>query len=301
MKIGVIINPKSGQGKALALWSTFKKLCMAHEIFAIEGITQYHHHAIELAQYMLKQPIKAILAIGGDGTANQCLNAIKRSSFKDCPLLLVNAGCGGDWLKNFSASKPEAMIQRLINQDYTRVDIGRIELQGQNLHYFFNIASLGMSATIASASNRYPWLKLLGAKAHYLVHSLIGILRYKERPVSIRLDMNDQSTHQLSLLAVCNGRYFGGNMDVAPMACVDDGFFELILFSNFSKLEKMINFPKIYRGQHLQHAKVQAMRARSVEVRGLDTNETLVECDGEVVGSLPIRIVVEPCSTPIIV
>ena len=59
-----------------------------------------------------------------------------------------------------------------------------------------------------------------------------------------------------------------------------------------TKLDFVTTAPKLYRGTHLSHPKVDLVRARVVEV---DARERLpIELDGEQVGTTPVRFEVVP-------
>ena len=64
---------------------------------------------------------------------------------------------------------------------------------------------------------------------------------------------NDGKTeeHQIRsfMIAICNGRYFGSGMKVAPMAEVDDGVFELVALGATSKLGFAMTSRGIYYGR----------------------------------------------------
>jgi diacylglycerol kinase family enzyme len=91
---------------------------------------------------------------------------------------------------------------------------------------------------------------------------------------------------------VANGGYAAGGMWVAPQAVVDDGLFEAVLIKDVTKPEFVATFPKIYRGKHVGHPKVEILRASKVAV---DAGTPLpVVLDGEQPGTTPARFDVVP-------
>jgi diacylglycerol kinase (ATP) len=81
-------------------------------------------------------------------------------------------------------------------------------------------------------------------------------------------------------------------MRIAPDASPDDGQFDVVLIGDASKLDFMTTFPRIYRGKHVGHPKVDVIKARTVTV----TPETPlpVVLDGEQPGTTPVRLAVLP-------
>ena len=69
-------------------------------------------------------------------------------------------------------------------------------------------------------------------------------------------------------VVVANGRFHGGGMKLAPDAAADDGLFDVLLIGDVSKLDFVTTAPKLYRGTHVTHPKVEILRSSFVEVDG---------------------------------
>ena len=91
---------------------------------------------------------------------------------------------------------------------------------------------------------------------------------------------------------VANGAFAAGGMRVAPEASPDDGLFDVVVIGDVTKLDFLTTFPKIYRGTHVGHPRVDVLKARSVSVT---TDEPLpVVLDGEQPGSTPVHFELLP-------
>jgi diacylglycerol kinase (ATP) len=77
-------------------------------------------------------------------------------------------------------------------------------------------------------------------------------------------------------------------MQICPGATVTDGWLDVCLVGDISRLEAVRQLPGIYRGRHVTHPAVEFVRARSVEIEG--DRETCVHLDGEPFGQVPLRI-----------
>jgi diacylglycerol kinase family enzyme len=53
------------------------------------------------------------------------------------------------------------------------------------------------------------------------------------------------------LVAVGNGRFFGGGMKICPEARLDDGALELVTVGDLSRGEVLANLGKLFAGTHL--------------------------------------------------
>ncbi len=89
-------------------------------------------------------------------------------------------------------------------------------------------------------------------------------------------------------VAVANGKFFGGGMQVAPMAALDDGQFEVVALGDFGTAEAAMQVRHIYKGTHIGMPKVEHWRARHVVAEPVDAaDKVLLDVDGEQPGSLP--------------
>ena len=72
----------------------------------------------------------------------------------------------------------------------------------------------------------------------------------------------------------------------------DDGLFEVVLIGDVGKVDFLTTAPKIYKGKHVNHPKVEVLRSTRVEV---DAAEHLpIEVEGEQVGTTPAAFELVP-------
>jgi diacylglycerol kinase family enzyme len=89
-----------------------------------------------------------------------------------------------------------------------------------------------------------------------------------------------------------NGDYTAGGMWAAPHARPDDGLLDVVLIGDVTKADFLRTFPKIYRGRHLSHPKIELLRGPAVSV---ESNHPLpVVLDGEQPGTTPAEFEVLP-------
>jgi diacylglycerol kinase family enzyme len=99
------------------------------------------------------------------------------------------------------------------------------------------------------------------------------------------------------MVAICNGRFFGGGMHVAPMADVHDGVLELVALGATSKLGFALTSRGIYTGSHMKDAGTVHVRGEKfvIELMNDDARDVfLLDVDGEPKGSLPLTVEVVP-------
>ncbi|MDD4876998.1 MAG: diacylglycerol kinase family lipid kinase, partial [Dehalococcoidales bacterium] len=71
-----------------------------------------------------------------------------------------------------------------------------------------------------------------------------------------------------------------------------DGFFDVLVIDNLSKLDLLWSLPRIYKGTHLTHPKVSVKRAKEIEIQS--RQQIPIQADGELLGKTPARFYVLP-------
>jgi membrane protease YdiL (CAAX protease family) len=102
-----------------------------------------------------------------------------------------------------------------------RIDLGRV-----GGRHFVAVSSVGLDAEIARAMNEdFRYLKGMAA---YVWATLTTIFRFA--PAPFRLELDGEVIHLPAMLvAVANGRFYGGGMKIAPEAALADGLFDVVI------------------------------------------------------------------------
>jgi diacylglycerol kinase family enzyme len=98
------------------------------------------------------------------------------------------------------------------------------------------------------------------------------------------------------MLAVANGRYFGGGMEIAPEAKLDSGHFDIIILRATPKMRLIRDMPLVYRGAHMDHPMILARRGRKISSEAADpaAGRIPVDIDGESPGFLGAEFEILP-------
>lgn len=180
----------------------------------------------------------------------------------------------------------KAMRARL-EEKKIAVETGGLSLDHEiSPRYFINIASCGLSAHIAyRVSKSGVWKKIAG-RFFYLWHSIVGLMQYRVTPMLIVPGGGEVKKRDVLLTAVCNGRFFGRNMNIAPHAHLDDGLLDIVTFGRMNRLLSIFKLRTLYKGTHLKDKHVHYQQVKLLTMNTLG-NDIWVEADGDVVGQLP--------------
>jgi diacylglycerol kinase family enzyme len=175
------------------------------------------------------------------------------------------------------------------------MDVGLVEYKknGQILQrYFVNSAGIGFDATVVEATERFP--KLFGGTIPYLTGLARSFIGYRNKNVTYQIGNRPAEKARVLGVVIANGRFFGGGMEVAPQAHVDDKLLDIIIIGDFGKLELLRVFPRVYKGTHLSYPKVRVERDVRISIESQE--RFLLEADGELLGEGPVNLSILPGS-----
>jgi diacylglycerol kinase family enzyme len=157
--------------------------------------------------------------------------------------------------------------------------------------FYINTAGLGFDAAVVERQKGFPGI--VKGTLPYVICFLLTLGGYRNKKVTLDVE-GVKEEQRVFTIVVNNGRYFGGGMKVAPNADPSDGLLDVVIVGDMGKMQVLWNFPRIYRGTHINHPKVSARWARSIEV---DSSERmLLQADGELLGEAPARFWVLPAA-----
>lgn len=275
-----IVNPAAGNGAGAHVGAD-----LARELessgFKIEIIqTPAPGEAARIAREASADGCRTVIAVGGDGTANEIANGLVGTS---TALALYPIGSGNDFARSLGYPRKRRDIGRFLAGARRRaIDVGEV-----NGRIFVNAAGVGIDGHVAErveASSR-----VVGAALGYFVGALVSIVSYRPQPMRLRID--EQTIEGKHLLVVAaNGTHFGSGMHIAPQAKLDDGLLDIVVAGDLGRWSSLVALAKLYRGTHVNGRDVLAFRARSLEVE-LE-RELPTQADGEPVRarSLTVRV-----------
>jgi YegS/Rv2252/BmrU family lipid kinase len=302
MTITVIANPKSGGGRTAR---RLPEIC--EKVKAALGPVQLRTtdapgDATTLTRTSLKDGSTLIIAVGGDGTVNECVNGFfegRTPVSPDAAFGMIMSGTGGDFRRTFDLGPDIDDYIDALTKGITRaIDLGCISYvnwEGQDeTRLFDNISSFGLSGIVDRAVNNARVSKLFGGRFSFYWCTLTAMLGFKPQAVRIQVDEHFDEVLNINNAAICNGQYFGGGMWIAPMADPADGTFEVVVIKDATFGDMMKDTGSIYEGAHLDNPRIVTTRGKRVIATPVNQEDVLIDADGETPGKLPATFEILP-------
>ena len=271
----IAINPKSGQGRSIPIGEEavkyFADKKLEYRVFSGSNAQDLQS---QLETFVDGHRVDGIISVGGDGLAHLILQvAVPRR----IPFAIIPAGTGNDIVRTFgwSLENIQSQLDRVTSTAPEAIDLGNVDSE-----WFAAILSTGFDSIVNERANQLKWPK---GPQRYNVAIARELPRFTPIEYEITTDTRTFTTKAM-LIAIGNGRSYGGGMLVCPQAQLNDGLFDVVILEPVSKIEFLKVFPKVYSGSHLTHPKVSSFRTRKISIQA----DAVAYADGERIGSAPI-------------
>ncbi len=278
--ITLIVNPAAGNGrsKKIALW--VEKALEQKKISYRRWETTAPGDATQLARQAAEEhrsqpdPSDLLLVIGGDGTF---LESVQGMMDSELPIAEIPAGTGNDFLKTLQVPrKPLPALEHILVAKPRKIDLGTV-----NEDLFANECGAGFDVTVldhAESAKRYA-----RGLAPYLWGVIKAIFTHRSRTMEIIADGETLFQGDCLVFSVANGGFIGGGIPISPQATVTDGFFDLIVIKNCSRLRMVSYLPGLLVGKILtfKHTVIHK-KVKEVSVYSPDGQPLRVNVDGEI-------------------
>ena len=272
----LVINPVSGKGKGATI-GTYVAGFLNQKSIDYTIVTGNSSVALtdHLATFIEKNPnCDGVIAVGGDGLLHIILQKVVPAQI---PFTIIPAGTGNDFVRTlgWDLENVDQQLERVTTTPPTSIDLGLVDGE-----WFGAILSTGFDSVVNEKANTMQWPK---GPMKYNAAIAIELPRFKPRHYEITLDDRTISTEAM-LIAVSNGRSYGGGMLVCPNASITDGNFDVMVLHPVSKIKFLKVFPKVFAGTHVTHPAVEILRSKTVKIE----SKAVAYADGERIGQLPV-------------
>jgi diacylglycerol kinase (ATP) len=231
----------------------------------------------------------AVVAIGGDGTVHQVLQAVAE---RPVAFGVVPAGTGNDFAA-CTGVPPEPVAAAAAIADALRegrqvpLDLARAVGTDGEVRWFGAVLAAGFDAMVNERADRMWWPR---GPRRYDLAVLIEMVRPRPRLYALEMDGTSR-TFEGTLVAVGNCASYGGGMRIAPDADPGDGLLDVIIAEPLGRAALARLKPRLRRGTHVTDPRVTTFRARQVR---LHADGIIGYADGERIGPLPLEVTCVP-------
>lgn len=287
-KIMVILNPVAGRGYAAQIAPLIVQHLAALGADFDLAETTAHGEAIDLTHQAMDDGYDTLVAVGGDGTSHEIVNAMMKHT-DERPvgkLGCIPAGSGNDFAVMNGAPENVAQACRVIVEGRTRlVDVAEVTIDGGPIRYLDNTLGIGFDGLVTRGCLDY---KRLRGMALYLPVVLKTVFVDMQAP-EVEITYDGHTVRQKMLMTViCNGPREGAVFRVAPDAQTDDGLLDLIVADDVSRLKVLHMIPKFMKGTHLSDDSAESYKVKHVVVSSKDP--LYLHMDGEIVCDVAHRV-----------
>ncbi|MCL2405994.1 MAG: hypothetical protein FWC92_10705 [Defluviitaleaceae bacterium] len=254
----IVVNPIAGKGRTLDKLPLLTRLFDAHKLQYEVIVTQAIMDAYQKAKAICTTGSDGIIGIGGDGTIQE-IAAGMAAAFTGSvavPLGIFPGGSGNDFVMTLADGKTQALaryknsnVQASIEDFFTAVRTNRVtqvDLITANGMAFMNIGNVGLDARVVRNAVA---LKHRYGRYAYVAAVYKSIAKHMNMPLTVEID-GKVHEGEYTLVAICNGQYYGGGLHISPQAKLADGKITLCLVTAMSRLKTMTIFPYLVAGQH---------------------------------------------------
>ena len=280
-RILVIWNPSAGLPTALQAGGSVDELREVLERHGVVADVEEPSDEVEaraIVRHAVAEAFDIVVAAGGDGTVHLVAEGLlgTGTALGILPLGRVMNIARALGIERDIDQAAEVLASGVIRE----VDTGEAIAADGRVVPFLEAGSVGLNAAIFREVTRAD-----EGNAGSILRTIAVAFRYRPARMTIELDRQTVSTRGL-MVAASIGPYLGLGMTVAPAARLDDGRFDVTIFSTYSKWELLRHLASISFGR--RRYAPQARTYRSAEVRITSVHPLPARADGTDLGHTPV-------------
>jgi len=238
VRVRAILNPRAGLRARRALEALRAERPSWSELEV--KLTTGPGDAQLLAREAAERGDPIVLAVGGDGTANEVAEGLLGS---ETALGLVPMGSGNGLARTLGIPlRPGPALQALEGAVTRRMDVGIV-----NGRPFLNVAGAGFDAVVGEEFHRHG---RRGGRRGVFTYVRLGVRKvFSYQPEAWLVECGNQRFEGRALIvAFVNGRQYGGAAVIAPGARLDDGLLDVVVLEDAPVVELLLNVPRLFLG-----------------------------------------------------
>lgn len=256
--IAIIVNPQAGRRDKSRLVREMQKRAQVLQIDYTLAYSDAPKKIVSLVAMAAKQCERLVIA-GGDGSIQEAIEGLNQVNWP-CPLAIIPCGSGNDLAKSLNLPTDlESAIDLAFTGTPAPLTLGTV-----NGHPFANIVSTGVDADIVALRTKLK--PYLSGPLAYLAATIMTIVHYKPKHFELLVD-GKSIEGKYALIAVANGKYYGGGMKIAPNADPTHPEFNLVAVKGLRPLKLLSLLYLVYSGRHVKTPYVEEYYGMQIEIR----------------------------------
>ncbi|HET6532366.1 MAG TPA: diacylglycerol kinase family protein [Actinoplanes sp.] len=287
--IAVLANPAAGRGRHRGLLpAVAERLGSSGRPVRLLSANS-SEEAEKACHGAVAEGVSALVAVGGDGTVHQALQAV---AGRDVGFGVIPAGTGNDFAAGTGVpldpmSAADAVAAALRAGRHHRFDLARMTGTDGEVRWFGAVLAAGFDAIVNERANRMRWPR--GPRRYDLAIAL-EMARLRPRVYALEIDGVDRGFEGV-LVAIGNCESYGGGLRILPGADPADGLLDVLVAAPFGRVTLARLKPRLRQGTHVTDRRVTTYRARQVRIHA---DDIIGYADGERIGPLPLEVTCVP-------
>ena len=189
-------------------------------------------------------PEDEVVLVGGDGTVNYFINAVRDTEIKN-NIYLLGSGTGNDFLHDIGKQPGEEV---LLNPYLSKLPTVRVNGMEK---LFINNMGFGIDGYCCEVADQIKE-KNPQEKIDYTGIAIKGLLfHFKPCHAEITVDGVKHAFDHVWIAPTMKGKFYGGGMKMAPDQDRFSDKLTVVIYHSRSKLKALISFPSIFKGEHV--------------------------------------------------
>ena len=268
----VILNPTAGSPEHIRSWQ--------ERVESLAGdcpvrITSHSGEAEALARGAVEEGFARIVAAGGDGTVSQVANGLAGSNatLGVLPMGSVNVFA-------MELGLPVLNLQRCweIIED---TNVRLVDLPSANGKHFVQLAGVGLDAQVVKETS-LAFKRSFGPLSYLISAAQIAA----RQPPKLFIESEHSPVEEGSFVLIGNGRLYGGPFPFFKHAVIDDGLFDVVVFTRLGYLEIIKYLQDVVFSSDIKVPEIEYFQTRQLRITS--EQDVPLEVDGELAGSCPV-------------
>ena len=256
-----IININSNVGKTADRVEEIREICKSLDVDYKIYVTSTRAETIDVAKQFKDDEFCVVYAVGGDGTVNAVLNSLIGGK---AYLGVVPLGSGNDFCRSLNFLVTECNVMKI------------------NDLYCLNIFSAGIDAEICAAAEKMKKLKFPGNQI-YNLGILYAFFKHRNEPMLIEADGVRYYDPAMTMVTVCNGKFYGNGKKIAPNASLSTPGADLYMVAGMKKREMPAFLNSVIKGEHEEYDGLIKTTAKNILITS--DRPVIANVDGEILES----------------